>query len=57
MELIDTWNINGCICKGLHNARIITLLRVLSKLLSLELGKSLVKDLFSDKNSDVFKFN
>ena len=41
MELIDTWNINRYICKVLANkARIVTLLRVLSKLSPLELGKS-----------------
>ena len=36
MELIDIWNINRYVCKVLHNARIITLLRALSKLSPLE---------------------
>ena len=42
MELIDndTWDINGYTCKVLHKAKIITLLRKLSKLFPLELGKS-----------------
>ena len=38
MELIDTWNIKRYICKILHNARIITLLRVLLKLSPHQLG-------------------
>ena len=48
MELIDIWNINRYICKVLQNARIITLLRVLSKLSPLELGNN---------NSDILKWN
>ena len=41
-DFIDIWNINRYIHKVLHNTRIITLLRVLSKLFPLELGKSFV---------------
>ena len=53
MEFIDIWNINRDICEVLHNAIVACIVQIIFPWIRLVL----VKVLFFDNDSDVFKWN